>query len=70
MNASKEFQKEVGRVYELVTDTVDFKSGIVFLDEDGSNIMVATKNDNGSWKFEFPLSDRKFSVLRGDISEL
>ena len=49
MNASKEFQKEVGRVYELVTDTVDFKSGIVFLDEDGSNIMVATKNDNGSW---------------------
>lgn len=70
MNVSEEFQKEIGRVYELVTDTVDFKSGTVFLDEDGSNIMIATKNDNGSETFEFPLSNRKFNVLRGDISEL
>lgn len=70
MDVSKEFEKEIGKVYELVTDTVDFKSGTVFLDEDGSNIMVATENDNGSETFEFPLSGKKFNVLRGDISEL
>ena len=70
MDVSKEFEKEIGKVYELVTDTVDFKSGTVFLDEDGSNIMVATENDNGSETFEFTLSGKKFNVLRGDISEL
>lgn len=70
MKTSEAFKREITRVYRLSTDAVDFKSSTVFLDEDGSNIMVITENDNGSETFEFPLSNRKFSVLRGDISEL
>ena len=64
------FKAEVARVYRLATDTVDVGGRVVYLDEDGSDIMMTTTNEDNSQTFDFLMSDRHFNVYKGVVNEL